>query len=178
MDDDGFFLFALDLDPEALAKLPPTIAIIFIVPSSPRYNTHVQQEQARLAKLEQSISPNVIFFKQTKQKACGMIALLHSLANNEDDVVGPGPLHDFLEKSASMSPDERTEWLQQSDELQILHDGAVAAGHMEMEDLDQSHTDFHYVCFVEVDDHLYELDGRRPLPINHGKAKNAVQVRK
>ncbi|KAH6578175.1 hypothetical protein BASA50_002014 [Batrachochytrium salamandrivorans] len=28
--------------------------------------------------------------------------------------------------------------------------------------------DLHFVCFVEKDGHLYELDGRKPFPINHG----------
>ena len=26
----------------------------------------------------------------------------------------------------------------------------------------------HFICFVEKDGHLYELDGRKPFPINHG----------
>lgn len=34
----------------------------------------------------------------------------------------------------------------------------------------------HFICFVEVDDHLYELDGRRSFPINHGKCSNFIEV--
>ncbi|ORZ18717.1 hypothetical protein BCR42DRAFT_324601 [Absidia repens] len=152
------------------------LALILLFPSTARYNEHIHEEETRLAKLEQSISPNVVFFKQTIQSACGMIALLHSLANNDDEVLGPGPLYDFLEKSRTMSPDERTEWLKQTDELHLLHDAAAAKlGHSDVNALDACHTDFHYVCFVEVDNHLYELDGRRPLPVNHGKISDFVK---
>ena len=26
----------------------------------------------------------------------------------------------------------------------------------------------HFICFVQKNGHLYELDGRKPFPINHG----------
>jgi ubiquitin carboxyl-terminal hydrolase BAP1 len=28
---------------------------------------------------------------------------------------------------------------------------------------------FHYICFVPINNHLYELDGLQPHPIDHGK---------
>lgn len=30
---------------------------------------------------------------------------------------------------------------------------------------------FHFVCFLPIDGHLYELDGLKPYPMNHGKLK-------
>ncbi|CAJ0926271.1 unnamed protein product [Ranitomeya imitator] len=29
--------------------------------------------------------------------------------------------------------------------------------------------DLHFVAFVHLQGHLYELDGRKPFPVNHGK---------
>lgn len=161
------------VDSDRLAKVPASTALVLLFPSTDKYNEHIHAEETRLAKLEQSISPNVVFFKQTVQHACGMIALLHSLANTTTDAA-TGPLFDFMEKSRSMSPDERVEWLKESNELKLLHEAAVENGAA----LEEGHTDFHYVCFVEVDDHLYELDGRRPLPVNHGKTTDFVQVKR
>ncbi|KAI8082986.1 uncharacterized protein BX664DRAFT_339561 [Halteromyces radiatus] len=159
---------------DSLIQAP--LAIIILFPSTQRYNDHIHQEEIRLAKLEQSISPNVIFFKQPAgMAACGMTAMLHSLANNDNEVVGPGVLHDFLETSRSMSPDERADWLQQSNELEHLHQTAASLGQTDVTGPGQCHIDCHYICLVEVDDHLYELDGRRPLPVNHGKTTDFIQ---
>lgn len=36
----------------------------------------------------------------------------------------------------------------------------------------------HFIYFVEVDNHLYELDGRRSSPINHGRCSNFIEINK
>lgn len=80
-------LFATGFDPELLAMIPrPCVAIIFLFPLTEKYLEFKEEEEARLTKLEQNVSPDVVFFKQTIDNACGMIALLHSLANNESIV--------------------------------------------------------------------------------------------
>ncbi|KAI7872665.1 ubiquitin carboxyl-terminal esterase L3, isoform CRA_d [Spinellus fusiger] len=151
----------------------PTCAIVFLFPLTDNYEKHKEEEEARLTRLEQNISPNVVFFKQTIENACGMIALLHSIANNDDKIVGPGLLSDILEKVQIMSPDERAELLQESTELARVHQEAANQGQTQAPPLDEE-TRLHFVCYVKVDDHLYELDGRKPFPINHGKTTDLV----
>lgn len=76
-------------DPELLAMLPPDVeAVVFLFPITEVYEKFKDEEEAHLIKLEQSISPDVVFFKQTIANACGMIALLHSVASNDDEIVG------------------------------------------------------------------------------------------
>ncbi|CAO3648968.1 unnamed protein product [Cunninghamella blakesleeana] len=176
VDEKCHYVDVLGLEPENIETIPqPVLGMIFLFPSSELYETYKNKEGIRLNKLEQSISPNVIFFKQSISNACGMIALLHSIANNEEnEIVGPGQLHDFLEQAQKMSPDERAEWLKQSNELRLLHETAALAGQSAPPSLGER-VDYHYVCFVEVEEHLYELDGRRSLPINHGRSKNFVE---
>lgn len=36
----------------------------------------------------------------------------------------------------------------------------------------------HFAAFVEKDGSLYELDGRKPFPINHGKCTDLLKVNK
>ncbi|KAI8374502.1 uncharacterized protein BYT42DRAFT_406984 [Radiomyces spectabilis] len=139
-----------------------------------KYEKFKEQEEAKLTKLEQNISPNVVFFKQTISNACGMIALLHSLANNDDDIIGPGLLHELIEKSRSMSPDERAELLENSKELAKVHQLAANDGQTQAPSLDED-INLHFICFVDVDQHLYELDGRKLFPINHGKCTDLVE---
>ncbi|KAG0180464.1 Ubiquitin carboxyl-terminal hydrolase isozyme L3 [Apophysomyces sp. BC1021] len=162
-------------DPELLAMIPrPTAAIIFLFPLTENYEKFKEEEEARLTKHEQNISPDVLFFKQTISNACGMIALLHSLANNEEEIIGPGLLGDIVDKAKSMSPDERAELLEGCAELAAVHREAAYDGQTAPPSLEED-VDLHFVCFVEVDQHLYELDGRKPFPINHGKSTDLIE---
>ncbi|GAN06438.1 ubiquitin carboxyl-terminal hydrolase isozyme L3 isoform 2 [Mucor ambiguus] len=169
------YVDVLGFDPELLAMLPPNVeAVVFLFPITEAYEKFKDEEEAHLIKLEQSISPEVVFFKQTIANACGMIALLHSVASNDDEIVGPGLFNDILEQAKSMSVDERVEFLESSKELAQLHASAATEGQTAAPCSDDS-IDLHFICFIEVDQHLYELDGRKLFPINHGKCTNLVE---
>lgn len=89
--DASFFLIKYEkgFEPELLAMLPqPVEAVIFLFPITEAYEKYKAEEEARLTKLEQNISPDIVFFKQTIENSCGMIALLHSVASNDDEIVG------------------------------------------------------------------------------------------
>jgi ubiquitin carboxyl-terminal hydrolase L3 len=76
-------------DPELLAMIPqPVQAIIFLFPITDIYEKFKDEEEAHLIKCEQAISPDVIFFKQTISNACGMMAILHSIASNDKELIG------------------------------------------------------------------------------------------
>ncbi|KAI8144194.1 hypothetical protein BJV82DRAFT_608634 [Fennellomyces sp. T-0311] len=160
-------------DPELLDMIPrPVLAIIFLFPLTENYEKHKEKEEAHLTKHEQNVSPNIVFFRQTIANACGMIALLHSLANNES-IVGPGLFHDLIEESKDMSPDERAEMLEKSKELADIHMTCAQEGQTQAPDISEE-VDLHFICFVVKDQHLYELDGRKLFPINHGKCLDLV----
>ncbi|KAI8638958.1 hypothetical protein BD408DRAFT_372556 [Parasitella parasitica] len=165
----------LGFDPELLALLPPDVeAIIFLFPITEAYEKFKEEEEAHLTQKEQNISPEVIFFKQTIANACGMIALLHSVASNNEEIVGPGLFNDIIEKAEPMSADERAELLENSKELAELHASGATEGQTAAPCADDS-IDLHFICFIEVGKHLYELDGRKAFPINHGKCTNLVE---
>ncbi|CEP11176.1 hypothetical protein [Parasitella parasitica] len=160
----------LGFDPELLAMLPPNVeAIVFLFPITEAYEKFKEEEEAHLTQKEQNISPEVIFFKQTIDNACGMIALLHSVASNS-----PGLFNDIIEEAIPMSADERAELLENSKELAELHASAATEGQTAAPCADDS-IDLHFICFIEVGEHLYELDGRKAFPINHGKCTNLVE---
>ncbi|KAI7898598.1 uncharacterized protein BX663DRAFT_524039 [Cokeromyces recurvatus] len=162
-------------EPELLAMIPtPVEAMIFLFPITEAYEKFKSEEEAHIIKCEQSISPDVIFFKQTIENACGMIALLHSVASNDDEIVGPGLFYDIIEQAKNMTVDERVELLENSKELANIHQSAANEGQTEAPDRDEE-VDLHFICFIEIDQHLYELDGRKLFPINHGKCTNFVE---
>lgn len=51
--------------------------------ASVQYETFKQEEEERLKKQPQEVSPDVYFIKQTIGNACGTIGLIHALANNQ-----------------------------------------------------------------------------------------------
>lgn len=48
-----------------------------------QYETFKQEEEERLKKQPQEVSPDVYFIKQTIGNACGTIGLIHVVANNQ-----------------------------------------------------------------------------------------------
>ncbi|CAO3649474.1 unnamed protein product [Mucor hiemalis] len=169
------FVDVYGFEPELLAMIPqPVQAMIFLFPLTEAYEKFKDEEEAHLLKCEQSISPDVIFFKQTISNACGMMALLHSVASSDDEIVGPGLFSDIIEQAKNLSVDERTELLENSKELASVHADGANEGQTAAPDLSEV-INLHFICFIEVDQHLYELDGRKLFPINHGKSNNLVE---
>ncbi|CAO3656855.1 unnamed protein product [Mucor hiemalis] len=173
VDPDWSFVDFLGFDEESLSEIPKQVsAIIFLFPETPKYLEFREKEESYLKIHEQNISPNIMHFKQTIGNACGMMALIHCLAHNSH-LLQPGLFSRIVEETKGMSPSERAEYLETCEELAKVHDDAARFGQSSVPELgmDPGH---HYIAFVEVDNHLYELDGS--FPINHGKCTNFVQV--
>ena len=73
----GFDKISLDMIPK------PVAAIIFLYPVNDIAKQFRQEEKEKLTRQGQNISDEVIYFKQTIGNACGMMALIHALANNK-----------------------------------------------------------------------------------------------
>jgi ubiquitin carboxyl-terminal hydrolase L3 len=92
----------IGFDPELLAMIPrPCEALIFLFPITEKYEAFREEEETHLKIREQNISPNLMFYDQTIGNACGTMALLHSLANNDHLV---GKIHfNFFSKLDNLS---------------------------------------------------------------------------
>lgn len=110
------------------------------------------------------------FCRQTVANACGTIALLHAALNNDSDAtpLRPGSfLQKFLADTADKTPDERAEALQSDQLLDEVHEKFATQGQTEAPAADAK-VDLHFVCFVQKAGRLYELDGRKEAPVDHG----------
>jgi ubiquitin carboxyl-terminal hydrolase L3 len=69
---------------------------------------------------------------------------------------------------------QRAVFLEKDDDMARAHLSAASAGDTKLSD----DVEEHYICFVECDGTLYELDGMKPGPINHGpsSSKSLLQV--
>eukprot|EP01034_Spumella_vulgaris_P034999 gene34999-43157_t len=64
-----------------------------------------------------------------------------------------------------MAADEIADYLEADEEIEEVHEETAMEGQSEVPEED---VNTHFVCFSVVDGHLYQFDGRKPYPINHG----------
>ncbi|XP_040607682.1 ubiquitin carboxyl-terminal hydrolase isozyme L3 isoform X6 [Mesocricetus auratus] len=152
------FVDVYGMEPELLSMVPrPVCAVLLLFPITEKYEVFRTEEEEKIKSQGQDVTSSVYFIKQTISNACGTIGLIHAIANNKDKMhfESGSTLKKFLEESVSMSPEERAKYLENYDAPSI-----------------DEKIDLHFIALVHVDGHLYELDGRKPFPINHGKTSD------
>lgn len=158
------------LDPDMLAFQPqPVQAVVFLFPSSKARAFKAEQEE-EIKKRGQTVSENVWYMKQLVGNACGTIALTHSLANNLESLeVGEGFLRDFVKNTGDKDPMFRGAQFGKEEGLKAASARAATdeATSTDAPEADAA-IDLHFICFTVVDGDLYELDGGKAFPVNHG----------
>ncbi|QFZ26739.1 putative ubiquitin carboxyl-terminal hydrolase [Clavispora lusitaniae] len=148
------------IDSESLTALAPVHAVIFLfkyVPSPPSGDYD-----------RDYLEKGIFFARQTIPNACATQAVLHALLN-KTDVIDIGPelsgLRDFV---SSFDPDTCGDALSNSETLRQVHNSFSAPVLVEEDGPSDSGADaFHFVAYLHMHDHMYELDGLRPFPIRH-----------
>ena len=125
----------------------------------------------------------VWFVKQNIGNACGTIGLLHSLLNLPEGmrVIEAGS---WLEAFANdcpipLDPAEKARRLEDDPVIETLHDEATSSAD-NATDRGRTADDevlTHFIALVCAGDRLYELDGRKPGPIDHGPTTRAGLLR-
>lgn len=156
----------LGLDPELLALVPrPTLAVLFVFPWTEKYDRlRVVKQNESLLKGDPQEDTQLFFMKQMLPNGCGPIALIHIIANVlKTKDLPDSQLKGFIEQVSTMSPEERGNAL-------LKKAAANAHGEVQQSSLDNQRADTstHFVTFVNKNGTLYELDGVKPFPINHG----------
>jgi ubiquitin carboxyl-terminal hydrolase L3 len=106
--------------------------------------------------------------KQLVGNACGTIAILHSVINNIDQVQpSAGFIRNFYDETKNLDAIARGNKLGESNELHQIHDVCVVDGQTQAPDADAD-TGNHFIAFSNVNGHIYEYDGCKAFPINHG----------
>merc|ERR1719282_419509 len=98
--------------------------------------------------------------------------MLHSFANNqaalgfEEDSV----LSKFVNKLKDETPLKRGELLNDDVIINDLHNQLASEGQTKVE---EGKVGSHFVCFTAVNGHLFELDGTKSGPVDHGEIKGS-----
>lgn len=158
------------LDPDLLATVPrPVLAVLLLFPTSPRYEEEREKQQKECEEKGNEVSENVYYMKQAVSNSCGTIALIHSVANNRDQIqLADGYLKQFLDDAINLDPEERGSLLlAKAEGIITTHKELAQEGQTGAPDAEDTSC-CHFVAFVQKDGSLYELDGRKSFPINHG----------
>ncbi|KAK1121135.1 hypothetical protein K0M31_010448 [Melipona bicolor] len=160
------------LEPDLLALVPkPVAAVILLYPLSKEVRDHLYSDESLEDKKEDASTcedTEVFHMKQYIHNACGTIALIHSIGNNRDTIdLQDGFLKTFLDKAKNLSFVECGKLLMESDGISITHKDVAQEGQTEVPS-DEAQVYHHFVAFVHKNGILYELDGRKSPPINHG----------
>ncbi|KJH51560.1 ubiquitin carboxyl-terminal hydrolase, family 1 [Dictyocaulus viviparus] len=181
----------ISFDEEVLRDLPkPQLAVLLCLPEYDKVHALMAPIYTKLSSEQVTPPANVFFMEQNIGNACGTFALFHALANVEDIVdLGSGPFRKWLEKAKTLSVDERSALLanvkfhgidpRNSSYLQDLEeyaskakhgwlDSSLAAAHNEAALLGDSQqpaqVEHHFICYVNKDGTLFEIDSRAPFP--------------
>lgn len=160
------------LDSELLAMVPrPVLAVLLLFPVTKLYQEYRQKQIDALKESTQTVSPNVYFTKQTVSNACGTVALIHALANNKEalNIDCEKTFGKYLKNTQEMSPVERAEYLKTDDSMTSAHSECANEGQTETPSINEE-LELHFIAYVHKDGVLYELDGAKEFPINHGEA--------
>jgi len=159
------------LDSELLAMVPsPCCSLLLLFPITQGYETFRLNEEKSLKEKPQLVSDSLYFTEQTVGNACGTVGIIHSIANNVDIVpLKDGHLKTFLEATKHLTPKEKALKLETDTGITQCHGDIALEGQTKAPSADEK-VDLHFISFVCKDGHLYELDGRKPFPINHGKS--------
>lgn len=70
-------------DPDLLAFIPrPVHALILVFPASQLYDTELEKRRSEVTSADGG-DPDVLWFKQTINNACGLYAILHAVTNGK-----------------------------------------------------------------------------------------------
>ncbi|KAI1301923.1 Ubiquitin carboxyl-terminal hydrolase isozyme L3 [Halotydeus destructor] len=153
----------LGFDDDLLAILPqPVAALILLFPVS---------KVERKEEGDESLIGKVYWMKQTIRNACGTIALLHSVGNNTDKIqlTEGSLLRKFFDNTSNLDPQDIGKQLENNTDISSTHETHAQEGQTSAPDISEE-IDFHFVAFVERNGHLYQLDGCKKGPIDHGQS--------
>ncbi|KAJ5684839.1 uncharacterized protein N7477_001184 [Penicillium maclennaniae] len=158
----------LSTSPELLAWIPRPVHALILLADKPIYLAAREAVIPTIPEYQGSGDEPVLWMKQTIGHACGLMALLHSVFNLDDNYVVPGSELDVLRKSAvELAPAERAELLYTSTFLEEAHMKAAVSGSSRAPSPhDENH--HHFIAFVQKGDQVWELNGGMNGPLLRG----------
>ncbi|XP_072171634.1 ubiquitin carboxyl-terminal hydrolase isozyme L3-like [Diadema setosum] len=173
MSDQWQFIDVIGLDDDLLMILPqPVVALVLLFPYNDKTKAFTETEEKKILEDGQTVSDKLYYMKQTISNACGTIGLLHAVFNNTQTVSLESTLKEFRDETKDMTPEERGKKLESSETISQAHEVSAQEGQTEPP-APEENVCLHFIALVEKEGCVYELDGRKKFPINHGPVEES-----
>ncbi|KAH8853348.1 Ubiquitin carboxyl-terminal hydrolase isozyme L5 [Schistosoma japonicum] len=116
-------------------------------------------------------SRGIFFAKQTISNACATQAIINILLNIDDKVPIGSTLSNFKSFVSDFDSTMKGTAISNSDQIRVVHNSFSNYQLFEFDErAPKSNEDvYHFVSYLPINGTLYELDGLKPGPIDHGK---------
>jgi len=154
------------LDKENFAEVKPVYGLVFLfkwTPDSDPAGSVVQDSRL----------DSIFFAKQVINNACATQAIMSVLMNIEDTSVTLGTtLKEFKEFCGALDPETKGLALSNSEQIRSVHNSFARQTLFEFDSkkADKDDDVFHFVSYVPINGRIYELDGLKAGPVDHGPA--------
>jgi len=152
----------------AKAMIPqPAIAMTLVFPYTDKNKEFRAKEEQEILEKGQQVDQNLFFMKQKAANACGSIALFHILSNlgNKQSALSQDSLvNQFKNANLNATAEERADNFNESQSILGVHKEMVVQGDSQV----CEEVNCHFVALIPFNGNLYELDGTKNRPINHG----------
>lgn len=152
------------LDKELFQDLNPVYSLIFLF-------KWTADEEVVGTIVQDSRLDNIFFAKQVINNACATQAILSALMNITDPAVKLGPtLQELKEFCSSFDAGMKGLTLSNSDQIRTVHNSFARQTLFEFDAKAATKDDdvFHFVTYVPIQGRLYEIDGLKAGPVDHG----------
>jgi len=152
------------LDAEQFRDLKPVYGLIFLF-------KWVKDENPQGSLVKDSRIQEMFFAKQVITNACATQAILSLLLNLDCPEVKLGNvLSNFRDFTKEFDPATKGLALSNSDEIRTVHNSFARQTVFEFDSRSAKEDDdvFHFVAYLPIKGRLYELDGLREGPLDHG----------
>ena len=108
------------------------------------------------------IPKDFFFMKQKISNACGTFALFHAVSLNADKIEFPSDslFLNWFKKAVLVGPEERSDLLRLDESMANAHSNCAQTGDTEIVEKVENH----FVCYVNFNSTLYEVDSRMEFP--------------
>ncbi|XP_072940798.1 ubiquitin carboxyl-terminal hydrolase-like [Epargyreus clarus] len=157
----------LSLEDDALDLVPqPVLALILLFPLSETYEQYRHEQENEILTKGQSAPEDVFHLRQVLSNVCGTIALVHSVANNTHHIdLNDGLLKNYLNDATGLDAAAKGALLENSTAIfEAYRELIQTTGNVDSDEPISNH----FVTLIHKDGNLFELDGRKSIPINHG----------
>eukprot|EP00465_Bigelowiella_longifila_P003079 CAMPEP_0185263844 /NCGR_PEP_ID=MMETSP1359-20130426/16908_1 /TAXON_ID=552665 /ORGANISM="Bigelowiella longifila, Strain CCMP242" /LENGTH=246 /DNA_ID=CAMNT_0027851695 /DNA_START=36 /DNA_END=776 /DNA_ORIENTATION=- len=163
-------------DKELLGMVPqPCAAVVLLFTSSKELKTFKAEQRKEIEEKGQDLSKKLFYITQHDGigNACGTIATIHAMTNCLDQFEPEGVVKKFMEEWKEKSPSDIGYGLLKAKDIQEVSEDAAESKDAQTATPDRmDNVAAHFIAFVHVEGVLYEMDGRKAFPINHGKTSS------